>query len=187
VLAGVVLAFGAALFATRDRWLEVVTRPAQARAERAEPVALRAEETGGQFLIRWNPAAPQVRKARAASLDIADGPVRITVPIEPELLRSGLFPHIRRTEKVEVRLNLDGASETAVFAGKPPAPGAAPPVDAEALRRERDALRDELLQARTQLLNQRLLIEDLRRTVQRMQPGAGAAKPEAPPAPAAQP
>jgi proteasome lid subunit RPN8/RPN11 len=160
-------------------WLLALTLTAVALFMRPSPppapVALAATAREGRLEIRWNAEAPAVREAVAAKLEITDGRARPSTTLTQAQLRSGGYPYVRESERVDVRLVLERrggrrTQEAVTFLG--------PPV------RSPEALEKELHRARTELLNQAMKIQALERTLNELK---SAKKRSTRPAPAAVP
>ena len=126
------------------------------------PPALTTRDHEGQLEIQWDPAAGAVRNAASAVLYIADGDFRSETPLDGARLRTARIFYIRRTERVDVRidLRLPGGSHiqaATTFMGR--LPQAVPSPAELQLRQERDALANELRNqgARTRHLEQTIL------------------------------
>jgi proteasome lid subunit RPN8/RPN11 len=129
--AGLVLAGGAAVYATHDLWLPGGAGPSHAAPPdiAGNSIGLNTVDEAGQLQIRWDPRSAPARAATGASLEIEDGDQPMNaVPLDVEHLAAGVFTYGRRNEKVDVTLVLDqpgGAKlrEVTSFLGqKPPVP-----------------------------------------------------------------
>lgn len=125
----------AGAYATRDRWqpwVASLTREAASHSAPAAGLGLTATDAAGQLQIRWNPAAPGIRKGTGALLMIVDGGGAPQAKgLDLALLQSGAFVYGRRSGKVEITLTVHQrggaeARESTAFQGPDPAPGGSP-------------------------------------------------------------
>jgi proteasome lid subunit RPN8/RPN11 len=110
-------------------------------------LGLRATDQSGQVHIEWNRGADRIVTARKATILIQDGNHRIETPLSGELLQHGSLTYQRKSDDVEIRLQLYGddpnpAQESTRLIGLPvvpvermeaadrtePSPTSAPPV-----------------------------------------------------------
>jgi len=132
-------------------------------------VGLQATDTGGQLLVEWNHATPEVLAADSATLRVSDGQIQREVALSREELRTGSVTYLHTSGDVEFRLEMmvPGAGSESVstrFVGVAPAGGAASPEDAN---------QRTLLEAEAELLQRQLSEEadrnqDLRENVDRL-------------------
>ena len=67
---------------------------------------LRASEVPGRVRVDWNPQDEGVRTAQNGTLEVVDGGLRNRYPVEQQVLRSGSFDYIRKSEDVFLTLTL---------------------------------------------------------------------------------
>ena len=118
-------------------------RPAKAKLTPAA-VVLRATDEGGRMRVDWDAAAPAVRAADSAVLEVEDGGRFSKYPVDEKILRAGGLDYIRKSSDVLLTLTLlrDGkAAEQAAIrsVGPPPmmvssTPFARPPAAAKSAR-----------------------------------------------------
>jgi proteasome lid subunit RPN8/RPN11 len=145
--------------ATREYWAVYLL---------SDGVWLNAVDQDGTLQVRWNRGAKAVRRARAGTLEINDGPSRPVLPLPSHTLQTGSVSYQRQTERVELKLRLEQTGGTVVdefvtFAGKLPA-------------RFTDPALQEL---RTDLIREKMLNEALQRELRKPAPR----REEAPPNP----
>ena len=106
------------------RYLEVKT------PER-ESYLLEALDRGGQLQLTWDHGARPIRAARHATLEITDGPERLSTDLPAAQVQRGSFYYARQTERVDIRLTVIEANgrsteEYTSFFGRLPASEAEP-------------------------------------------------------------
>jgi len=88
---------------------------------------LRATDQGGQLHIEWDRSAEPILAARKATILIQDGDRKVETPLSEELLQHGSLTYQRKTNDVEIRLQVfgddpDPAQESTRLIGLPTAP-----------------------------------------------------------------
>jgi len=129
--AALALAAGIALYAGRGVWYPAaaaLVRPAPSQVA-ASSIGLNTVETAGQLQIHWNADSAPVRRATAASLEIADGDLpHQSIALDAAHLVSGAFTYAGRSARVDVTLALDqpdGSRQrqvTTFLSKEPPSP-----------------------------------------------------------------
>jgi len=69
---------------------------------------LRASDQGGQLHIQWDRSADPIVSARKATILIKDGDRKVETPLSEELLQHGSLTYQRKTDDVEIRLQVYG-------------------------------------------------------------------------------
>lgn len=100
-------------------------KPKPAKAKSAPPaLTLRAADEGGRMRIDWDTAAPAVRAADSAMLEVEDGGQLSKYPVDAKILRAGGLDYIRKSSDVLLTLTLlrDGkaADQAAIRSVGPP-------------------------------------------------------------------
>jgi proteasome lid subunit RPN8/RPN11 len=79
-------------------------------------IGLRAADQDGQIRIEWDRFAEPIRSAQKASLLLVDGARRVEKTLSPDLLQHGNVVYYRKSEDVEIRLQIPGAGSEPVQA-----------------------------------------------------------------------
>lgn len=111
-------------------------------------IGLRAEDSNGQLLLKWDPNSPAVQKATRGTLDIRDGVSMVQLPLDAARLKEGSFRYTRQSGDQEVRMSVypsDGAAvqESTHLVSPGPVAAAAPSDSMTDLRQDRDRLAAE--------------------------------------------
>ena len=82
--------------------------PTFARRTTASPagLTLRATDERGRFRVDWDSAAPAIRRADSAVLEVDDGGSFTKYPVDAKILRSGGLDYIRKSTDVLLTLTL---------------------------------------------------------------------------------
>ena len=135
---------------------------------RTSALDLEVRNVGDQLLLEWNPRAPAVANAVAASLAIVDGDTQRRVQLTPEELRSGSLTYQRQGGDVQFRLRLEFPEEEPLteltrFLGAAPAANAELPESGEEASPELAAIIDQL---QKELAAEARRADELRRQIQ---------------------
>ncbi len=135
---------------------------------RTSALDLEVRNVGDQLLLEWNPRAPAVANAVAASLAIVDGDTQRRVQLTPEELRSGSLTYQRQGGDVQFRLRLEfpegePLTELTRFLGAAPAANAELPESGEEASPELAAIIDQL---QKELAAEARRADELRRQIQ---------------------
>lgn len=157
--AALVLVLGGAGFGARRYWFP----------EPVQSLNLRAVDQEGQLFFRWNRNANSIASASRGTLEILDGNITASLPMDSVQLQAGSFSYARQTGQVRARLvvkRADGKTveDSTSFLGQIP-----PQQAAARLERQRDELARESQRMKTDLLNQTYRTRRLERTIQRLQ------------------
>ena len=109
-------------------------------------LAFRATDMDGQMRLEWDHKSPWIRKAERGELEINDGGKKFAHQLTAEILRTGSFVYVRKSDDVDLRLTVQqqdqkAVSESSRFLGQPTSRAFA--AEFSRLATERDQLRAE--------------------------------------------
>ncbi len=88
------------------------------------PIGMTVTDRGGQLVVEWDRARPELRLVRAGEISVTDAGSRVNIALSAAEAQAGSFTWARESGDVQVSLHLDGAGKPlaafARFLGLPP-------------------------------------------------------------------
>ncbi len=139
-------------------------------------IDLGVHQVGDQFVVEWNPRAPVIRTAVAASLEITDGESRRRLELSPVELRGGSFTYRGAGKEVTFSLRVktaDGKTVTEA-ARRQGTPARQPAVSKPAPQSGTADLEAEISRLRSELDQERRRAQELQQAIETKRRGLAA-------------